>query len=66
VVNFPSRREDSTATSCCEKRFFVPITIKAKAAVAKERATEPPKLIFPAIVIALAERRIASAKPKPK
>jgi hypothetical protein len=44
----------------------VPITIKAKAAVAKERATEPPKLIFPAIVIALAERRIASAKPKPK
>jgi hypothetical protein len=42
------------------------MTIKAKAAVARDRPTEPPKLSFPAIVIGLAERRIAPARPEPK
>jgi hypothetical protein len=37
------------------------MTIKAKAAVARESPTEPPKLIFPAMVIGVAGRRIASA-----
>jgi hypothetical protein len=37
----------------------VPMTIKAKAAVARESPTDPPRLIFPAIDIGLVGQSIA-------
>ena len=51
VGNFPPRRDSSAARSWLANWVLVPLTIKANTAVAMERATEPPKLIFPAIVI---------------
>lgn len=44
----------------------MPMTIKAKAAVARESPTEPPRLILPAMVIVVADERIDSRSTVPK